>query len=362
MGSQLTFTPAAQQGQPGLEESTWHEHPEGTRIAGVMDAFDVLMTGVYTWTFETVHIPPVVSEAYPTSSCVPSSTHPWVAFSENVMRSSPLDFELWWEATLPVSGTSGYFYPKVPPAGYPFAHQAVFTPAAGLEDGDYAASVAGPMDEYDNVLVPYSWGFHADSTPPHVEETVPAAGATDAYPDEPVVAWLDEPFPGLPPESLQIRDENNVLVSANLSALRREGGGFEPPPTGIEFTPLGGEFTAPAVYTATVGAVTDYCAHPVVPYSWTFTMACLFVDEGWDPTVEVVACDGQQFALEMSQSELAAEYEWQHPKGTRIDGRAPETTVTQGVSFVMDTPLPDQVAAVRVRGRDEQGCITAATA
>jgi hypothetical protein len=51
-GSQLIFTPAAQPGQPGLEESTWHEHPGGTRIAGVTDVFDVPMAGVYTWTFE----------------------------------------------------------------------------------------------------------------------------------------------------------------------------------------------------------------------------------------------------------------------------------------------------------------------
>jgi hypothetical protein len=56
---------------------------------------------------------------------------------------------------------------------------------------------------------------------------------------------------------------------------------------------MGGEFTAPAVYTATVGTVTDYCAHPVVAYTWTFTMACLYEDAGWDSTIGVAACDGQ---------------------------------------------------------------------
>ena len=186
------YTPTA-----GLEESTWFD----VTASGFVDQnCGAMMAEHFSWSFETVHVPPQVAAAFPApgATCVPSDTLSWVRFDEAVDTTSPLAYTLSWSGG-DVDGSSGYGLPANCPAGLylpgeGWACGATFTPDATLPEHEFfEANVSGPQDAYGNALAPYQWSFgQVDYTLPEVAWTAPVSGGLDAYPDAAIEAWFGE--------------------------------------------------------------------------------------------------------------------------------------------------------------------------
>src|SRR5690606_21831935 len=124
--------------------------------------------------------------------------------------------------------------------------------------------------------------------------------SVDIYPDEPIVAWLDDwlsavgdfvvqPDPGVDP------------IPGTVSLVSRDNPSVkEPRPTGVLFDP-DEDLQEATKYQAIVVGVVDECGNEMTQaYTWQFQTACL-LGEGGKPSELVASCDRTGFTLESGE-------------------------------------------------------------
>jgi methionine-rich copper-binding protein CopC len=157
---------------------------------------------------------------------------------------------------------------NIVPAGLSYTagtNTATLTPNAALSASTtYTATVSGAQDLAGNTMTAVSWSFTtavADTTPPTVTSSSPAAGATNVATSTAVTATFSEPVQS-GTISFVLKDAGNNAVPASLS--------YNATTLTATLTPSAA-LAAATTYTATVSGAQDPSGNVMSPVSWSFT-------------------------------------------------------------------------------------------
>ena len=167
----------------------------------------------FSWTFTTAAdtTPPVVTATSPAANAtnVGLSSVVTATFGEAV-QSSTISFVLKDASNNTVSGSVTYD---------PVTETVTLSPTSSLGYSTvYTATLSGAQDLAGNVMAPFSWSFTtaADTTPPVVTSTSPAANATGVVIDSVVTATFSEAVQAST-ISFVLKDASNNTVPATVS-------------------------------------------------------------------------------------------------------------------------------------------------
>ena len=142
----------------------------------------------------------------------------------------------------------------------------------------YTATLGGAQDLAGNVMAPFSWSFTtaADTTPPVVTSTSPAANATGVVIDSVVTATFSEAVQAST-ISFVLKDASNNTVPATVS--------YDASSHTATLTP-NSALTAMASYTATLSGAEDLAGNALTaPISWSFTTGATIWNNAATPAV-----------------------------------------------------------------------------